>query len=59
MHYAISLLSALGKRHSPSFEQTQILFTQEYFVPRLVDIGPVVLEKIFNCGQCIFAIILS
>ena len=29
----------------PSFEQTWIPFTQGYFVPSLVEIGPVVLEK--------------
>ena len=28
-----------------SFEQTWIPFTQGWFVPRLVEIGPVVLEK--------------
>ena len=31
--------------HGPSFEQTQISFTQRYFVPSLVEINPVVLEK--------------
>ena len=29
----------------PSFEQNYISFTQECFVPSLVEIGPVVLEK--------------
>ena len=35
------LLEGLG----PSFEKTWIPFTQGYFVPSLVEIGPVVLEK--------------
>ena len=30
--------------HSLSFEQIWIPFTQEYFVPSLVEIGPEVLE---------------
>ena len=43
----------------PSFEQNLIPFTQEYIVPSLVEIGPVVLEKkIFKVHQCIFAISL-
>ena len=43
--FTISLLSPLWKRRGPSFEQTQIPFTQGCFVPSLVEIGPVVLEK--------------
>ena len=40
-----------------SFEQTWIPFTQGCFVQRLVEIGPVVLEKkILKFRQCIFAI---
>ena len=40
-----------------SFGQTWITFTQGCFVPRLVEIGPVVLEKkIFKFQQCIFTI---
>ena len=40
-----------------SFEQTWILFTQGCFVPSLVEIGSVVLEKkILKFCQCIFAI---
>ena len=42
---AISLLSPLGKGLGPSFEETWIPFTQGCFVPSLVEIGPVVLEK--------------
>ena len=43
--FPLSLLSPLGNKHSPSFEQTGISFTQRCFVPSLVEIGPVVLEK--------------
>ena len=39
------LLSPLGKGWGPSFVQTWIPFTQGYFVPSLVEISPVVLEK--------------
>ena len=53
--FAFSLLSPLGEGWGPSFEQTWIPFTQEYFVPSLVKIGPVVLEKtIFKSCQFIF-----
>ena len=41
----------------PSFEQKKNLFTQRYFVPGLVEIGPVVLEKICKVFQCIFTIL--
>ena len=40
----------------PSFEQTWILIIQEGIVSSLVEIGPVVQEKIFEFRQCIFAI---
>ena len=45
--FAISQLSPLGKGHGPLFEQTTggISFTQECFVPSLVEIGLMVLEK--------------
>ena len=36
-----------GKGRDSSLEQTIILFTQGCFVPSLVEIGPVVLEKKF------------
>ena len=35
----------LENNWGPSFEQTWIPFTQGYFVPSLVEFGPVVLEK--------------
>ena len=47
----------LGELIGSSFEQTWIPFTQGCFVPSLVKIGSVVLEKkIFKFRQCIFAI---
>ena len=45
MYFAISLLSPLGKGHGPSFEQIWIPITQGCFVPSMVKIGQVVLEK--------------
>jgi hypothetical protein len=47
--FTLSLLSPLGKGQSPSFEQTWIPSPpQGWFVPSLVKISPVFLEKIFN-----------
>ena len=43
--FAFSLLYPFGKGQGPSFEQTSILFTQGGFVPSLIEIGPMVLEK--------------
>ena len=43
---------------SPSLKQIGIPFTQAWFVPGLVEIGPVVLKKILKFLQCIFAILL-
>ena len=46
---AFLLLSPLKKMCGPSYEQNWIPFTQGCFVPSLVKIGPVILEKkIFN-----------
>ena len=46
------------KRVGPSFHQTWVFITQECFVPSLVEISPVLLEKnIFKFRQCIWAII--
>ena len=57
--FAISQLSPLGKRRGASFRQTWIPFTQGCFVPSLVEIGSVVLEKkIFEFRQCILVIAL-
>ena len=53
----ISLFTSLAKMRDPSFEQKQNLFTQRYFVPGLVEIGPVVLEKICEVFKCIFTIL--
>ena len=44
----------LGK--GPSFKQTVIPFTQGCFMLSLVEIGPVILEKILKFRQCIFTI---
>ena len=53
----ILLYYSRGKGNRPSFEQTLIRFTEGCFVPSLVDIGPVVLEKkIFKFRQRLFAI---
>ena len=47
----------LGKELDPSFEHTWIPFTQEWFVPSLVEIDPVVLDKkIFKLHYWLFAI---
>ena len=40
----------------PSFEQTLIPIAKGCFVPTLVEIGPVVQEKISELCQCIYAI---
>ena len=54
---AISQLSPLGRGQGPSFEQTEIPFTQGCLVPCLVEIGLMVQEKkIFKFRQCIFSI---
>ena len=39
------------------FVKPWVPLTKSYFVPSLVEIGPVVLEKIFKFCQCIFAIL--
>ena len=57
--FAISILSCLGKECDPSSEQNWISFPQVCFVPSLVEIGPVVLErKIFKFPKSIFDISL-
>ena len=42
------LLSLLGKGHGPLFEHTWLTFTHKSYVLNLVEVGPVVLEKIFK-----------
>ena len=39
------IISPWKKSWGPSFEETWILITQGYFVPSLVEIDPVILEK--------------
>ena len=56
--FIFSKLSTLGKGHGPSFERTWNPFTKGCYVPTLVEIGPAVLEKIFEFCQCIFAILI-
>ena len=45
MDFHYSVIISPWKKAGPSFEQTWIPFTQGCFVPSLVEIGPVVLEK--------------
>ena len=49
--FIISQLSPLWEGRGPSFEQTWMPFTQGYFVPSLVEVGPVVLEKKMKMGK--------
>ena len=51
---AISLSFPLGKGSSSLFEQSWNYFNQGCFFRSLVDINPMVLEKIFQFWQCIF-----
>ena len=44
-NFTISLLFPLVEGHGPSFEQTWIPYIQGFFVPSLVQIGHIVLEK--------------
>ena len=50
------LLSLLGKGHGPSCEHNWHPFTHKSYVLNLVEVGPVVLEKIFKSSKCIFTI---
>jgi hypothetical protein len=43
--FTLLLLSSLGERQSPSFEQFKIPSPKGWFVPSLFKIGPVVQEK--------------
>ena len=43
--FVISLLSPSRKRCGPLFQETWVPFTQGCFVPSIVEIGPVILEK--------------
>ena len=56
--FTILLSSPFGIRWNPSFEQIWIPITHECFVPSLVEIGPLIIEKkIFRFLQFIFAIL--
>ena len=48
MYFAISLLFSIEKQCGPKFQQIWFLTTQGCFLPSLVEIGPVVLEKFIN-----------
>ena len=56
--FTILLLSPHCEWCGPSFATNWIPSTQGCFVPSLVKTGPVVLQKIFKCCQCIFTISL-
>ena len=45
MYFPNFIIISPWKRAGPSFEKTWMPFTQGYFVPNFVEIGPVVLEK--------------
>ena len=45
MYFHFCIFISPWKKQGPLFEQTWIPYTQECFVPSLVKIGPVVLEK--------------
>ena len=54
--FTISSLSPLEKGQGLLYDQTWIPFSQGCFVPNLVEIGPVVLGKVFlNFIKCNFA----
>ena len=57
MFFLFSTLSPVRKGHGPSFEQTWMPFTQGYFLPSLVEICSMVLEKTFKFCQYNFAIL--
>ena len=48
MYFQYFVFISPGKGRGPSFEQTWILITQGGFVPSLVEIAPVVLEKMMK-----------
>ena len=53
----MSLLFPLGKGQDPSFEQTLSLFSKDALYHFKLEIGQVVLKKIFKSLQIIFAIL--
>jgi hypothetical protein len=57
--FAFLKLSPLWRGPGPLFEQFRIPFTQGWFMPSLIKIGLLVLEKIFKNFQCIFTLWLS
>jgi hypothetical protein len=56
--FAFLRLSPLWRGPGPLFEQFRIPYTQEWFMPSLIEIGQLVLEKkIFKNFQCIFTLL--
>jgi hypothetical protein len=56
--FAFLRLSPLWRGPGPLFEQFRIPFTQGWFMPSLIEIGLLVLEKkIFKNFQCIFTLL--
>ena len=55
--YYFAIFSTL-RRARLLFELNWTIYTQGYFVPRLIDNGPMVLKNIFKSTQCIFTIFL-
>ena len=53
MEFRYFVINVLGNKSGPLFEQTWMPFTQICFVSRLVEIGPVIMEKkIYLFRQC-------
>jgi hypothetical protein len=55
--FAFLRLSPLWRGPGPLFEQSTIPFIQGWFVPSLIEIGLLILEKIFKNFQCIFTLL--
>jgi hypothetical protein len=53
----IPVIISPWKEPGPSFEQFKILFTQERFAPSFIEIGLLVLEKIFFNMNMVFPIV--
>ena len=56
MYFSYFVIISPGKGCGPSFRQSWIPITQGCFVPCLVEIDPLVLEKIIKFRQCVFVI---
>ena len=56
MYFCYFVIIYPGKGCGPTFGQTWIPFSKGCYLPSLIELGPVVLEKIFKFCQCIFTI---